>query len=237
MRTRTARRPGRRTSKEPEPNRITPARLLVCDSLESRCAASARGNYDMREIVNALLYQSRTGCQWEYLPHDLPPAGAVKYYFYKWRDDGTGQTIHDLLRWQVREKKGRLVDPSLVALDTQSLHAAAGGPPGRPGGTRTTRCRAVSGDWPCRRVGPGDRGGGAGRLRPRQRLRHRPARQGRGGSRHRAEGPGGTRGSRRRSWTTGSRWASTSKSSSATRPRRGSCPSTGGGLWSRRTGS
>jgi hypothetical protein len=52
----------------------------------------------------------------------------VKYYFYKWRDDGTDQTIHDLLRWQVREKRGRLADPSLVVLDTQSLHAAAGVP-------------------------------------------------------------------------------------------------------------
>ncbi|MDT0567011.1 IS5 family transposase [Streptomyces sp. DSM 3412] len=86
------------------------------------------GRYEMREIVNALLYQSRTGCQWDYLPHDLPPSGAVKYYFYKWRDDGTDQVIHDLLRWQVREKKGRPADPSLVALDTQSLHAAAGVP-------------------------------------------------------------------------------------------------------------
>jgi transposase len=38
----------------------------------------------MREIVNAILYQNRTGCQWDLLPHDLPPAGAVKYYFYKW---------------------------------------------------------------------------------------------------------------------------------------------------------
>lgn len=93
-----------------------------------RSVSGHRGNYDMREIVNALLYQSRTGCQWDYLPHDLPPAGAVKYYFYKRRDDGTDQTIHDLLRWQVREKKGRLADPSLVVLDTQSLHAAAGVP-------------------------------------------------------------------------------------------------------------
>jgi transposase len=82
----------------------------------------------MREIVNALLYQSRTGCQWDYLPHDLPPVGAVKYYFYKWRDDGTDQTIHDLLRWQVRESRGRKADPSLVVLDTQSLHAAVGVP-------------------------------------------------------------------------------------------------------------
>ncbi|MGW1762261.1 IS5 family transposase [Streptomyces mirabilis] len=87
-----------------------------------------QGNYEMREIVNALLYQSRTGCLWDYLPHDLPPTGAVKYYFYKWRDVGTNQVIHNLLRWQVRESRGRLADPSLVVLDTQSLHAAAGVP-------------------------------------------------------------------------------------------------------------
>jgi transposase len=84
--------------------------------------------YAMREIVNALLYQGRTGCQWDLLPHDFPPPGAVKYYFYTWPDDGTYQTIHDLLRWQVRERMGRKADPSLVVLDTQSVHAAAGVP-------------------------------------------------------------------------------------------------------------
>nr|WP_280669733.1 transposase [Kitasatospora sp. MAP12-44] len=40
-----------------------------------------QGKYDLREIVNAILYQARTGCQWRYLPHDLPPYGAVYYYF------------------------------------------------------------------------------------------------------------------------------------------------------------
>ncbi|WSV58434.1 transposase [Streptomyces sp. NBC_01014] len=79
-------------------------------------------------MVNALLYPVRTGYQWDYLPRDLPPPGAVTYYFCKWRDDGTDEVIHDLLRWQVRESRGRLADPSLVALDTQSLHAAAGVP-------------------------------------------------------------------------------------------------------------
>ncbi|MFF2132064.1 IS5 family transposase [Streptomyces olivochromogenes] len=87
-----------------------------------------QGRYEMREIANALLYQSRTGCQWDYQPHDLPPPSAVKYYFYKWRDDGTDEVITDLLRWQVREGRGRLADPSLVVLNTQSLHAAAGVP-------------------------------------------------------------------------------------------------------------
>ena len=38
------------------------------------------------------------------------------------------QAIHDLLRWHAREKKGRKADPSLVVLDTQSVHAAASVP-------------------------------------------------------------------------------------------------------------
>ena len=82
------------------------------------------GRYDLREIVNALFYQNRTGCQWMLLPHDLPPWSAVGYYFRLWRDDGTDQTIHDLLRCQVRERAGRSEDPSAVALDTQSIRAA-----------------------------------------------------------------------------------------------------------------
>ena len=83
-----------------------------------------QGDYDLREIVNAILYQNRTGCQWAYLPHDLPPKSATYYYFALWRDDGTDQAIHDLLRCQAREKAGRREDPTAVALDTQSLRAA-----------------------------------------------------------------------------------------------------------------
>jgi transposase len=86
------------------------------------------GGYAMREIVNAILYQGRTGCQWDYLPHDLPPRSAVRYYYDLWRKDGTTETIHELLRCRLREKSGRLEDPSLVVLDTQSLHAAVGVP-------------------------------------------------------------------------------------------------------------
>ncbi|MDG4757255.1 IS5 family transposase [Micromonospora sp. WMMD710] len=83
-----------------------------------------QGDYDLREIVNAILYQNRTGCQWAYLPHDLPPKSATYYYFALWRDDGTDQTIHDLLRCQAREKAGRAEDPTAVVLDTQSIRAA-----------------------------------------------------------------------------------------------------------------
>ncbi|MEU6541260.1 transposase [Streptomyces sp. NPDC047000] len=53
--------------------------------------SGCQGRYAMREIVNALLYQGRTGCRWELLPHDFPPPGAVKHYFCTWRDDGIYQ--------------------------------------------------------------------------------------------------------------------------------------------------
>ncbi|MFJ9188574.1 IS5 family transposase [Streptomyces anulatus] len=93
-----------------------------------RSVSGHQGAYAMREIVNAILYQGRTGCQWAYLPHDLPPKSATYHYFAAWRDDGTDQVIHELLRCQVREQASRLEDPTLVVLDTQSVHAAAGVP-------------------------------------------------------------------------------------------------------------
>src|SRR5512135_325934 len=62
---------------------------------------------DMREILNTLLYQARTGCQRELLPHDLPPKSTVSDFFAQWRDDGTGQRITDALRRKVRVEEGR----------------------------------------------------------------------------------------------------------------------------------
>jgi transposase len=114
-----------------------------------RSVSGRQGGYEMREIVNAILCQSRTGCQREYLPHDLPPRSATCYYFAKWRDDGTDQAIHDLLRWHSREQKGRRADPALVVPATQSVHAAASVPAattGKDAGKKVPgrkRCLAV----------------------------------------------------------------------------------------------
>ncbi|MFZ3555878.1 IS5 family transposase [Streptomyces sp. BH055] len=93
-----------------------------------RSATGDSGSCDLREIVNAIFYQNRTGCQWRYLPHDLPTWSAVFYYFTLWRQDGLDQRLQELLRCQVREKALRLEDPSLVVIDTQSVRVAAGVP-------------------------------------------------------------------------------------------------------------
>ena len=65
------------------------------------------GRYDLREIVNALFYQNRTGCQWMLLPHDLPPWRIVYYYFMVWRRDGVWPKMHDTLRDLVRLRSGK----------------------------------------------------------------------------------------------------------------------------------
>jgi transposase len=57
---------------------------------------------DMREVLNTLFYQERSGCQWNMLPHDLLPKSTVYEYFSQWRDDGTWQAMLDALREMVR---------------------------------------------------------------------------------------------------------------------------------------
>lgn len=51
--------------------------------------------YELREIVNAILYLVKTGCQWRMLPADFPQWPIVYYYFSTWKQDGTLEEIHD----------------------------------------------------------------------------------------------------------------------------------------------
>src|ERR1700685_1020879 len=74
-----------------------------------------------REIVNAILYLLRTGCQWRHLPHDLPPPTTVSDYYHLWRKNGLLPRIHDALRTLVRTQAGKEPEPSVVLNDSQSV--------------------------------------------------------------------------------------------------------------------
>jgi putative transposase len=76
---------------------------------------------DMRTVLDTLLYQNRTGCQWDMLPHDLLPKSTVYDYFAQWRDDGTWAKIVNLLRTRVRVQEGREPTPSAACIDSQSV--------------------------------------------------------------------------------------------------------------------
>jgi putative transposase len=82
---------------------------------------------DIMEVVNALSYLNRTGCQWRMLPHDLPPWQLVAYYYYSWLDDGTLEHINDCLREEIRIELGRDPEPSVGIMDSQSVKTAHGG--------------------------------------------------------------------------------------------------------------
>jgi len=76
---------------------------------------------DMREVLNALFYVDRTGCQWRALPHDFPPWSTVWSDFRAFRNDGTWKRMHTALREKTRVRMGREPPPSAASIDSQSV--------------------------------------------------------------------------------------------------------------------
>jgi transposase len=82
---------------------------------------------EMRDVIDAVFYILRTGCQWRYLPIDFPPRSTVWRYFDRWRSDGTLDTIHDLLRRKVRAAEKPYHPRTTASVDSQSVDTTSGG--------------------------------------------------------------------------------------------------------------
>jgi putative transposase len=77
--------------------------------------------HSKKEILNAIFYILRTGCQWRYLPHDFPPWKTVYTYFRNWKQAGIFEKINYVLIKQARSKIGRNEKPSACIADSQSV--------------------------------------------------------------------------------------------------------------------
>ena len=52
-----------------------------------------RSKYDKRELVNAVFYIIKSGCQWRMLPKDFPPYSTVHSFYRRCRISGIWATI------------------------------------------------------------------------------------------------------------------------------------------------
>jgi putative transposase len=82
---------------------------------------------NVRDVVDAVLYLLRTGCQWRYLPKDFPPKSTVWRYFDEWRHNGTLDIIHEILRTKVRTQEKPYAPRTTASIDSQSVDTTSGG--------------------------------------------------------------------------------------------------------------
>jgi|SRR5579863_9013006 transposase len=115
----------------------------------TRHAGGRPRKYELRRIVDALLYVVKTGCQWRQLPANFPPWLSVHQQFRAWRDDGTWEQVTRSLREQGRKAGGRSATPSVAIIDSQSAKTALKG--GGAATTRARRSRDASGTSPSTR--------------------------------------------------------------------------------------
>ncbi len=77
--------------------------------------------YNLREIVNAILYLVKTGCQWRMLPGDFPKWTIVYYYFSVWKNNGVLEEIHESLVEKIRKRHNKNEEPTVGIIDAQSV--------------------------------------------------------------------------------------------------------------------
>jgi len=108
--------------RKPYPSDLSDAEWLILQPLLPKPKGFGHPvEVDLREILNAIFYVQRTGCQWEMLPHDLPPYTTVYGYFQKWQRKGIWQQIHDQIRHQLRQDLGRDEHSTVAIADSQSV--------------------------------------------------------------------------------------------------------------------
>src|SRR6516162_5160164 len=106
---------------QPYDTDLTDDQFALVEPFLPRRKRTGRPPANLRQVLNAIVYLVRSGCQWRLLPHDFPPWSTVHTWYRRWRRDGTWERINEALRQQVRVAAGRHPSPRSSAADSQSV--------------------------------------------------------------------------------------------------------------------
>ncbi len=109
--------------RKPYPSDMTDDQWAIIEPLIPVHTVGRPWTNDMREVLNAIFYLNRSGCQWDMIPHDLPAKSTVYDHFAQWKAAGTWQRILDTLRQRVRTAGGHDPSPSVGSIDSQTVKA------------------------------------------------------------------------------------------------------------------
>jgi putative transposase len=109
------------------PSDVTDERWALIESLIPVYPGGRPRTTDVRDVLDAILYILRTGCQWRSLPSDFPPRSTAWRYFDEWRHNGTLDRIHDALRRKVRTMEKPNEPRTSASVDSQSVDTTSGG--------------------------------------------------------------------------------------------------------------
>ena len=116
---------------------LTDEQYALVEPFLPRRKRTGRPPANLREVLNAIFYLVRSGCQWRLLPHDFPPWSTVHTWYRTWRQDGTWERINEALRQQTRKAADRDPSPRSSAADSQSVKTTPqGGPHGFDNGKK-----------------------------------------------------------------------------------------------------
>lgn len=85
------------------------------------------GNYgksrtrSQRDLINAVFYLVKTGCQWRFLPKEFPPYSTVHSFYWRSKKKGIWEKMLKDLVEKSRVKSGLSPDPSYSLIDSQSV--------------------------------------------------------------------------------------------------------------------